>query len=553
VDIPKTKTDLIDFCRTKIAECVYSQDDRSQLYQLAQNYYEYGTNSNKASLYNRTGVHIDRLGSYLYAPSDVRYAITFDATDGEPWLARASSAAKYLSREYRRADADVLFSHGVRLSLIKGCILLKHNYSEFERCLDPSLVQPEFFGVDREDLDHIADQGALCHTQWMGKQQLVDLAKTKAEKDELVEKIEKLASKAKNNPERNKWLHEVIIGGVQPVITSGTPSPSGGRVSITASPSATLSPKTSAELLRLDELWVVDNDREDYTTLQLIEGEILLEGRYKHRNLTGVKMLQPFSKICATPEPGYFWGNSEVLRVRPLQDMLSERMEDIRRLLKLQVKPPKAFIGFGGITAQKMRAAMAPGGFLQEQSPGAKIENLIPNIPQEAFVEVEKISTMFDEMGGFKPILQGEGEAGVRAGSHARTLLRTASPKLRERALYIERDAEQSAHITMELLQAKEARVFVSEKKEQFMLSQLPEDWAVEIDSHSSSPAFSDDARELAFALKTHGAISPEGLIRLTHPPMEDLLIAEARKMAEDRAKLIQQHPELLTKGKKAA
>ena len=550
--VPKGNKDLIDFCRNTIAECVYSQDERAQIGQLCQNYYDYGTDSNKASLYNRTAIHVDRLGSYLFAPAEVRYTITFDATDGEPWLARASAAAKYLSREYRRADADVLFTHGVKMGLIKGASIFKHNYSPFDKCLDPVLVAPEFFGVAREDLDRVVDQPALCHTQWLSKSQLLALARTKAEHSELTDAINKLATRSKANPERNKWLHEVIIGGVQPVITTGTPSPSGGRVAVTASAASTLSPRTSAELLRLDELWVIDDEREDYTTLQLIEGEILLEGRYKHRNLTGVKMLQPFSKICPNPLPGYFWGQSEVLRVRSLQDMLTERMDDIRRLLKLQVKPPKAFIGFSGLTAQKMRAAMSPGGFLQEQSPGAKVENLIPNIPQEAFVEVEKIVQMFDEIGGFKPILQGEGEAGVRAGTHARTLLRTASPKLREKALFVERDAEQSATITMEILQAKDARVFVSRDKEQFLLKQLPEDYHVEVDSHSSSPAFSDDARELAFALKSNGAIDAEELIRLTHPPMEDLLIAGARKRAEAQAKMIAEHPELLTKGKKA-
>lgn len=554
MDVPTKKTDLIDFCRETVAECSYSQNDRANLYRVAQSYYEYGAEGGKKSLYNRTSIHVDRLGSYLYAPSDIRYTITFDATEGEPWLARAASAAKYLSREYRRSDADILFSQGVKISLIKGCAILKHNYSPFDRRFDPVLVQPDCFGVDREDLERIDEQGALCHTQWLSRNQLVALARTKQEKTELIEAINKLAAKARNQPEdRNRWLHDVIIGGVQPVITSGTPSPAGGRANVMGSPAATISPRTNGDLLRMDELWVLDDEREDYTTLQLIEGEILLEGRFQHRNLTGVKMLQPFSKICPSPCPGYFWGDSEVMRVKPLQDMLTERMDDIRRIMKLKVKPPKAFIGFSGITQQKMRAALAPGGMLQEQSPNAKIEDLTPNLPQEVFVEVEKIAQMFDEVGGFKPILQGEGEPGVRAGSHARTLMRTASPKLRERALYVERDAEESATILMEILQYKEAKVFVSQKKEQFLLKQLPDDYHVEVDSHSSSPAFSDDAQEQAFALHRAGAISPESLIRLVHPPMEDLLIEDARRIAEQKAKMIQEHPELLTGKKKAA
>jgi hypothetical protein len=125
--------------------------------------------------------------------------------------------------------------------------------------------------------------------------------------------------------------------------------------------------------------------------------------------------------------------------------------------------------------------------------------------------------------------------------------------------LRIERDAEQSAAIVLELMQAKEGRVFKSDdgegKQEEWFLKQLPEDHHVEIDSHSASPAFVDDARELAFALKKVGAIDEEDLIMLAHPPMEDLLLQSAKKRKIAKAKLIKEHPELLTgsKGKKAA
>ena len=251
--------------------------------------------------------------------------------------------------------------------------------------------------------------------------------------------------------------------------------------------------------------------------------------------------------------PGYFWGRSEVGRVKLLQDLLSERMRDIRRLMKLQIRRPKAFMGFGGIAKEKMRAALAPGGFIQEQNPNAKIENIGPDIPPQLFSEVQTLSEMFDEVGGFKPILQGQGEPGVRANAHAKTLMRTASPKLRERALRIERDAETSAAITLELFQSKDARVFNSDKKEQFLLSQLPDDAYVEIDSHSSSPAFVDDERELAFALAKVGAAGPEEVILLVHPPQMDMLLAAVKARAASRAQMLQQHPELLSKGNKKA
>ncbi len=556
MDVPKSEKKLLQFAQDTIQICNYSQGSRAQ--EAASNlaYYEVGADDGTESLYNRTGIHIDRTSSYLYAPGEIRYSIGFDATTGDSWLARAKAASKYLSREYRRADGDVAFAQGVQIGLIKGCSILKHNWMDPESLspgLDPFLVHPEFFGVEREDLARLEDQQAMVHTTYLSKEQVTQMVRGRQDEADVLKSLAKLGA-SDDTQGRLNWLHQIVIGGSQPVTTDGSAT-SRSQVSMTPSSKTQFSPDMMENLLRMDELWVVDEDRDDYTTIQLIEGLVLLEGKYRHRNLTGVKGMHPFSKICADPVAGYFWGRSEVSRVKMLQDFLSERVNDIRRLLKMQLKPAKGMIGFSGITAQKMRAALTPGGFLQEQNPNAKMQDLITQIPKEAFSEIASIVEMFDEIGGFKPITQGQGEPGVRAGSHARTLMRTASPKLRERALRIERDAETSAHITFKLMQAKEARVFLGAKEdggpgEHFLLAQMPEDYYVEIDSHSSSPAFIDDARELAFALAKVGAAGPEEVIMMTHPPGEEQLLAAVRRRQAARAKMIQDHPELLTGGK---
>jgi len=552
--IPQSEKKLLDFARDQIEICTYSQSKRAM--EAAENlaYYENGSAGKDPSLYNRTGVHIDRTSSYLYAPGEVRYSISFDATEGEPWLARARAGSKYLSREYRRSDADILFSQGVDVGLIAGCALMKHNWDEpgaLYPGFNPELVHPEFFGVEREDLQRLEQQQAMCHTMYLSKLQIAQMAMGRPDQQEIFAKLKKLGG-SEDGQLRQNWLHQVVLGGVTPV-AQDSPSGSTGQVSMSPSTQTDLAPDLMVNLMRVDELWVVDDRREDYTTIQIVEGEFILEGRYIHRNLTGVKGLHPFSKICPDPVSGYFWGRSEVGRVKLLQDLLTEAMMDIRRLMKLRVKPPKAFIGFQGLTSQKMRALRAPGGFIQEQTPGAKIEDLSPTIPQELFREVMELSSMFDEVGGFKPIMQGQGESGVRANAHAKTLMRTASPKLRERALRVERDAETSAHITFKLMQAKDARVFVGEKKEKFLLAQMPEDYCVEVDSHSSSPAFIDDARELGVTLKKLGAVDNADFIRMMRPPSEDSLIAAEEKRQAAKAQLIKDHPELLTGKKKAA
>jgi len=145
----------------------------------------------------------------------------------------------------------------------------------------------------------------------------------------------------------------------------------------------------------------------------------------------------------------------------------------------------------------------------------------------------------------------GQGEPGVRAGSHAQTLLRTGSPRIRDRALLVERQCAAHADFCFKLLQAKDAGVYRSKAKEEFMLSQMLDDYRVTVDSHSGSPVFSEDMERKAFMLAKAGAIGPAELIMLTRPPQQDILIEHAEARAAAQAQMLQQHPELASKGRK--
>ena len=69
------------------------------------------------------------------------------------------------------------------------------------------------------------------------------------------------------------------------------------------------------------------------------------------------------------------------------------------------------------------------------------------------------------------------------------------------------------------------------------------------MDGHSSSPAFSEEARQLAFALNRIQAASPQRVIEMVHPPNEDALIEDAERRDITQAQLVKEHPELAFKG----
>jgi len=103
----------------------------------------------------------------------------------------------------------------------------------------------------------------------------------------------------------------------------------------------------------MHELWVWDEDREDFTTIKFVADGPVIEGEIHRRNLFA-KGLQPLSEVCPNPSQESFWGFSECNQTRHLQTALNSRLRDIMRLLDKQVKRKKAFIGFDGLTWRGM-------------------------------------------------------------------------------------------------------------------------------------------------------------------------------------------------------
>ena len=536
-----------DWSKEIIDECCSSRDSRRENIKIWRNYYQAGTETGDQARYNKCYGHVDRLASYLFSPADVRFDVEIDLTDSEEDKSIAQASSRYLNREFERCSVDTSFSQGVNWALVKGATLLKILWGH--EGLEPWLVHPEFFGVLREDITDLERQEAFVHTTYITdtelRRQLFDHPQLEA----IMAEVENGTRAQREQDEfTDSFFHQILIGGINPVSTTGI---SQGRGSVAVAPNIPmLAAEVARRLIRVDELWVVDRDRDDYTTLRICYPDIVIEGKYKHRNLSGVDREQPFRLICPNQSDGYFWGSSEIIQISPLQDMLNGQLRDWSRLVRLKSDPPRAMTGFTGMTQEKYRSIRRPGGFISEENPNAKTQELAPEIPRELIESIGKTIEYFDDVAGFAPILAGQGEQGVSAGVHAQTLARNASPRMRDRALTVERQCVDVGDFCFKLLQAKESSVFLSEKKERFLLGQLENNYRIVVDSHTSSPAYSEDNERKAFLLARSGAIDNADLIWLTHPPHEDVLIARARARAAQEAALIKEHPELLTKGK---
>src|SRR5215469_6664634 len=128
----------------------------------------------------------------------------------------------------------------------------------------------------------------------------------------------------------------------------------------------------------------------------------------------------------------------------------------------------------------------------------------------EAIPLIGEILYLMDRISGFPGVMSGEGQPGVRAGSHAETLMKTGSTRLRDRSLAVERQCGAAGDESLALAQAKDDSVWWSNEDDEsthFKLTDLPEDRRIVVDSHSSSPIYQDDHVQLvAFGL-THGIL----------------------------------------------
>lgn len=548
--LPEGKDKLLKRALEIIEQCRVSSAPRAALARSLKQWRYTGSPDGNPAILNYMNHHLDRMAGFLFSPADLRYQIEFENHYPPNILKQGEVAARVLTREIERRDIDMQFAEGVDLALTFGSCIYKLMWGYGG--VTCKLVMPWQFGVYREDLNGLDEQEAVLETSYIT---LHDLWRRISHLPDAVGIYKKARDHAKHRSATDAadtYFHQVLLAGTSPVVQTDPPflAQPGGLVQVTADPTgAILSPDVADNLVTFHELTVLDDDRQDYTTIQIVEPDILICPLFRRRNLFVPEYL-PYGIICPNKINGYIWGRPEMADLMKLQQLLRDRMEDIKKTMALQYDRLLSFTGFSGMNDEaydEFRQA----GWIANEMQGAKVEDLTPKLPPEAFAEIKQIITFMEEVSGFQNVMSGRGEEGVRAAEHARTLMKTGSPRLRDRALLLERAAADLGDKTLELLAAKSAKAYWTEEGgDEFTLSQLPDDRRVVVDSHSSSPIYEDDHMQLAAFLMKAGAIDGESLIDLLPVPMKDTLKARYRAREQQKAQFVQEHPEVLVHGK---
>lgn len=575
--LPDGDKRLIELAKQLTERCRVSQARRASMYRDYQMWAENGTLERRPATANLLYGHVDRLGSHLNSPSDLRFVIDTESEQPKDVMQRCNVAARVLSREWERSDIDIMFALGVVEALKYGCVLPKLIAREWssgnERKVELAarLVMPWNFGVLNESVNSLTDQEAVCETVFLTRYEVMRRVRYLPDGESLYKRIVTTASPDSGVGGPDGFMHQVLLGATSAPVNQSAPMQAPGLVDVGGNQYPTPTVEVAEDLYPMHELWVKDDDQgDDWVTIQYIEPDIMIaprtirvnafrgageaarEYRMKRKNI-GIPDTLPYGYICPNVTPGRFWGRSELQDLMEPQKLLTGVLDDYRRLMAIQFDKLIAFVGFDGLTDEAAFVAAKNSGYFN-LPPGASANDLTPKIPPEALPFVQYIVEMMERISGFSgKITAGEPAGSVRSDSQANTMIRMATPRLRDRSLLIERQEAAFADISLAALEAKEARVYWVDPedggKSDFLMSQLPDDRRVSVDAHSTSPIYHDDMSNLMLAGFKAGYVTPESMIEYLPYQHKDVLLQRYKEKAKAQQELMQQHPEFFARG----
>lgn len=549
-ELTKTALDIIDQCNA-------SRGQRATAYRHYAMWIEAGQArqsptgpSNYLALANMLYAHVDRLAAHLFSPTDLRFSIDYENQYPKQFLARANTASRVLSREWEANDIDVDFGHCVKEALYYGTSIPKLNPKVIGKNIkiECEVVMPWNLGVYNESRNGFDKQEAVCESLYLNQWEVWRHIRNLPNANDLWRRIWAHSRREAASSLPSSFMHQVLSTAVIDV-QARNPTRPGGIVNMTNFPTyPSTGPTVAIDIFPMYELYVVDDDKDgDYTTIQVIEPDILVCPTAEYRKNLFCPHQLPYGLVQPNVVKGYFWGRSEIVDLMQLQDWLTEHLIDIRRLVEMQVEKLIGFEGIDAITDELYHQMRRPGYMAVPQ--GAKINDLTPPFPQEMIPTVQLILQLMDKVSGFPPVMSGEGVPGVRSQAQTDTLMRTGSPRLRDRSLLVERQCAALADCTMACLREKDGRFYWTnpdDETDKFLLADLPDDYRVSVDSHSTSPIYHDDhANLIAWAIKG-GVLGPEDAIEDLPFSHKDIKLQRLRDREAQKQRMIQEHPELL-------
>jgi hypothetical protein len=380
-------------------------------------------------------------------------------------------------------------------------------------------------GVYREDVPEIDDQEAITHLYYSTPSGLRTLTRTLGK-----EKQEKILARVSTiGPVPEGQMPQTVS---QIIITASTPTIK-GAVQPAWNQLYNYQPEILPDLVEMREVWVYDDDLEDYRVFTIAHPNVVIFDRPGKGLCT--KGEHPFTKITPIPLPDYFWGMSLVQGLTGLQNWHDGHLKRVDQTFRRKLRPSRTFTGPGwaNLTDEKMLALDREGGFINSPVPGAKADTYAPEVNiVEAIQYLHELDQMFNEYAGLGGnIMRAEGDEGVRSMQHAQVLARMGSSRIKKTALRVEAPAERLATLILKMEREHDKDKYLDEDNEEFLLAQVNENFTVKVSGHSLSPVFVEDTKAEAKQLVGMKAMTRADYIEETNPPMKEELLRNLEKI----------------------
>ncbi len=540
--IPANELDRWQLYEDLSQQIFQSKNDRVGQYERLRMYYLYGCDvDNDPATFNKVYPQIDLMRSFLFAAEAVRFGIILGESAPKPLdLPKVPALTRHLNSKWSDSNGDIVYGEALEWSLVYNSMFVKTvvqvtkggSYS-----VRPMLIEPHSFGVLREDLPFLDDQEAFGHSY---SESYRTLDRKLASHPRHADIMSRVSASFKREDK------DAAPAGVQRIIMSAFPMtgyPNGpGSITLPMSTIDTYRAKITDERVEMRELWVWDDDEEQYRVATMASGGVCVYDRVAFDRENNPASLfisgeHPFVQVCPLPSYDYFFGHSMVEKVTRLQDARERRFRQNGELLDRQVKPPTSQRGqWQGIPDETAYAREVFGGGMSSIDPTAEFKVYAPTIPTDLYAYVREIDADFNDMMGLSNVTQGKGDSGVRSKGHAAELARLGSSRVKQRAYVLEDGLDKLATLYMRIIQAYDKSVMVDDKAQKFAPFQFTKDFTVKVDGHSSSPIFAEDYKQMAAELYQAGIIDGEEVLELVNAPSKQLMIEKWKKISAARA-----------------
>lgn len=563
--IPKGGKEREKFVKFVIDTCGQSHEDRLSLYARRRRYFLYGSNDAGGSLHNRLNAHLDLVASFLYSPDHAKFAIAPPEYADDSVTEQTISLSRHWNEVFRDCNLAYQYAEALLWSTVYDTMFIKLGWNNARQTLFGHIVDPSKMCVWDETRPGLDNQSAFVHSYNID----FDEAVQRMYRAGLGADVSRLNRETRRSDDDTPpVLQNLILGGAWgPSLTD----PLQGTVNTQAEPVPSYSAESDAQTVKWHEVYVWDDQYDDYTIFTALTPDIILSD--SRETVAALQASPKWSKLKPASESNiflpdehpfieiqpyelydYFWGAAHIEKLIPLQNWSDKRLSEIQQLLARQVNPSKFGSGMQGLTDELMAAMNGPGAWAFEQIPGAKIEELKPEIPQELFLEYKEIREIMLEASGLTATVEGRGEQGVRGGGHAKQLAITGSGRIRKIAVGLEKSLSKLGDVGLKLLMRNSEEKLRTKTRMDFVPAQVSSDYNVRIAGHSHSPLFKDETREDLVIMLKSGAIGKEELIDGLNPPNAVELKHRLKQRQAAEAKAAQEaaaRGEVVQQGKK--